>query len=66
MTQPQPEPAELAVTACGGTLRDPENYPYADYRGKRVYFCTRGCLRAFEQDPDAFMAGEIEHPEGDD
>jgi YHS domain-containing protein len=27
-----------------------------------VYFCTRACLRAFESDPDRFMAGEIEHP----
>ena len=55
-----------AVTACGGVLKDPENYPSAEYRGKTVYFCTKGCLRAFEQDPDRFMAGEIDHPDGDD
>jgi len=30
--------------------------------GERVYFCTRACLRVFEQDPDPFIAGEIEHP----
>ena len=35
------------------------------YRGERIYFCTRACLRAFERDPDPFMAGEIEHPEED-
>lgn len=49
-------------TACGGKLKDPTSYPSALYRGERIYFCTRACLRAFEQDPDPFMAGEIEHP----
>lgn len=27
-----------------------------------IYFCTLVCLRVFEQDPDPFMAGEVEHP----
>ncbi len=60
------QPTGAAVTACGGILRDPENYPRAEYRGEQVYFCTRACLRAFEQSPDAFMAGEIEHPVGNE
>ena len=49
-------------TACGGKLKDPANYPSAIYRGEQVYFCTWACLRAFERDPDPFMAGEVEHP----
>jgi len=49
-------------TACDGVLKDPTNYPSAMYRGERIYFCTRACLRVFEQDPDPFMAGEVEHP----
>jgi YHS domain-containing protein len=53
-------------SACGGVLTDPETYPSADYHGKRVYFCTRACLRAFEENPDGFMNGEVEHPLGDD
>jgi YHS domain-containing protein len=51
-----------ARTACGGTLKEPDRYPSAEYRGQLVYFCTRACLRAFESDPDRFMAGEIKHP----
>jgi YHS domain-containing protein len=51
-----------AKTACGGVIDDPENFPSAIYRGERVYFCTLACLKAFEQNPDPFMAGEIEHP----
>ena len=53
-------------TACGGGIKDPSKYPSAEYRGERVYFCTQACLRTFEQDPDRFMAGEIEHPIDED
>ena len=52
----------LARTACGGLLDHPEDFPSAMYRGERVYFCTTACLQVFEQNPDPFMAGEIEHP----
>jgi YHS domain-containing protein len=48
--------------ACGGTTQDLEKHPSAMYRGERIAFCTFACLKAFENDPDRFMAGEIEHP----
>jgi len=53
-------------TACGGTIKDPTKYPSADYRGETIYFCTRACLRVFIEDPNAFMAGEVEHPSNED
>jgi YHS domain-containing protein len=56
----------IARTACGGKLIDTKGYPSAIYRAEKVYFCTQACLRAFEQNPDAFMAGEIEHPIDDE
>jgi YHS domain-containing protein len=49
-------------TTYGGKLNAPTTYPSAIYRGERVYFCTRACLRVFEQDAEAFMAGKVEHP----
>ena len=49
-------------TACGGALPNTQGYPSVVYRGERIYFCTAACLRVFEQHPDAFMAGKIEHP----
>ncbi|MEW5939019.1 MAG: hypothetical protein AB1750_05115 [Chloroflexota bacterium] len=49
-------------TACGGHLREPGDHPSAEFEGRRVYFCTRACLRVFESDPERFMAGEIPHP----
>ena len=59
-TNNPPEPE--CKTACGGKIKDTSKFPSVEYQGKRVYFCTRACLRVFEQDPDPFMAGEVEHP----
>jgi YHS domain-containing protein len=50
------------MTACGGNLKDPTNYPNATYHGEMVYFCTRARLHAFDQDPDVFIAGRAKHP----
>ncbi|MBI5352362.1 MAG: YHS domain-containing protein [Chloroflexi bacterium] len=52
----------IVKTQCGGILTEPEKYPSADYQGQRVYFCNQACLRAFMDNPDGFMSGEIEHP----
>ena len=49
-------------TACGGRIQEPERYPSSIYRGRKVYFCNPACQRAFEADPDRFMAGGVEHP----
>jgi YHS domain-containing protein len=66
MTETADSPIPEYKAACGGKLKDPTNYPGAMHRGEIVYFCTRACLRVFEGNPDAFMAGEVEHPlEGD-
>ena len=54
------------MTVCGGKFKDPTSYPNAKYRGETIYFCTRACLRAFEQSPDAFMAGDVDHPVEED
>ena len=62
MSQPEPPSEPVAFTVCGGKIYDLARYPSALNRGERVYFCTRACLRAFEADPDRFIAGEIEHP----
>lgn len=61
MTDLDPE-TQVAVTACGGVLQDPSKYPSAMFHGEVVYFCNTACLNAFLEAPQAFMAGEIEHP----
>ena len=51
-------------TVCGGVLENPGNYPSSNYKGEIVFFYTEGCFKAYEKDPDSFIAGEIEHPLG--
>lgn len=60
----QQQTPELPIikSACGGVLQDPSAYPSADFNGETVYFCNNACLKAFLSAPEAFMAGEIEHP----
>jgi len=62
LTENVNSPSPEYKTACGGNLKEPAKYPSAIYRGEIIYFCTRACLRVFEQNPDAFMAGDVEHP----
>ncbi|MBL8049608.1 MAG: YHS domain-containing protein [Anaerolineales bacterium] len=56
----------LAKTVCGGKIKDTAGFPSAIYEGEQIYFCTRACLRVFEENPNAFIAGEIEHPLDDE
>jgi len=28
---------------------------YADYRGKRIYFCSEGCHEKFKKDPEKYI-----------
>ena len=56
----------ILKTQGGGVITEPEKYPSADYQGQQVYFCTRACLRVFLENPDAFMANEVEHPLDED
>lgn len=65
MTDPTHEP-QLIKSACSGILKDPSRYPSAMFNGERVYFCTNACLKAFLSAPEAFMAGEVDHPLDDD
>ena len=30
----------------------------SEYQGKKYYFCAPGCKRAFDQDPDKYLAEE--------
>lgn len=53
-------------TACGGKLREVGEHPSVEYRGRRVYFCRKACLRVYETDPDRFMKGQIPHPVEDE
>lgn len=44
------------ATLCGRIFRgvDPQYFPSAEHRGKRILLCTDACLGAFLADPDVF------------
>lgn len=45
----------LAVATCpvlGGNI---DKKIFADYKGKRIYFCCPGCDEAFKNDPEKYM-----------
>ena len=44
------------ATLCGRIYRDtdPQYFPSAEFRGRRIRFCTESCLGAFLADPDIF------------
>ena len=58
----QSERQQITNSVCGGILKNPEKYPSVIFKDERLYFCMRACLRVFEQDPQAFLDGEVEHP----
>lgn len=58
----QTENQQVIKSVCGGILTEPEKYPSAVFKDERLYFCTRACLRVFQQNPQAFLDGEVEHP----
>jgi YHS domain-containing protein len=60
MDQSEKQPVTKSV--CGGVLAEPEKYPSVIFKDERLYFCARACLRVFQQNPQAFLDGEVEHP----
>ncbi|MBN1918753.1 MAG: hypothetical protein JW889_12670 [Verrucomicrobia bacterium] len=42
-------------TACPNSGKPINKNHFADYNGKRVYFCGPGCVKAFKADPEPYM-----------
>ncbi|MCL4275319.1 MAG: hypothetical protein QY328_09840 [Anaerolineales bacterium] len=55
MSETRVKPKAFA-TLCGRIFRDtdPQYFPSAEHRGKRILLCTDACLGAFLADPDVF------------
>ena len=54
---PEAKPASQAVTQtkCPVLAGDINKQVYADYKGKRIYFCCSGCDAEFKKDPEKYM-----------
>jgi YHS domain-containing protein len=46
------EPNQTTCPVMAGKI---DKTIYADYKGKRVYFCCSGCQDEFKKDPDKYI-----------
>jgi YHS domain-containing protein len=42
-------------TKCPVLGGDVNKQVYADYQGKRIYFCCEGCDKEFKKDPEKYL-----------
>jgi YHS domain-containing protein len=42
-------------TTCPVLAGNIDKSVYADYQGKRIYFCCKGCDAEFDKDPEKYM-----------
>ncbi len=54
MTQEQPKVHIDPV--CGMEVEEGPGAITLEYKGKTYYFCSNGCKRAFEKDPEGVLA----------
>ena len=45
----------VAQTTCPNSGKPIDKSYFADYKGKRVYFCCPACIKAFKADPETYM-----------
>ena len=45
-------PNQAKCPVMGGSI---DEEAYADYDGKRIYFCCVGCEKSFQEDPEKYM-----------
>ncbi len=38
-----------------GMMVDPKTSRKSEYRGKTYYFCSAGCMKEFDKDPEKFV-----------
>ncbi len=56
-----PAYGSIVESACGGSMEFTPETPYAVYEGRVFFFCLPACKATFEEQPAAFLAGDIPH-----
>lgn len=41
---------------CKMDVEEQAATPTSEYHGRRYYFCSQGCKKSFEKDPEQFLA----------
>ena len=42
-------------TVCNMTVDEKKAAATSDYKGKKYYFCAKGCKIAFDKNPEAYL-----------
>ena len=50
--------ATVVAPVCKMKIEDSKAVATSEYKGKKYYFCAAGCKRAFDQDPEKYLAKE--------
>jgi YHS domain-containing protein len=48
--------AEIEQKTCPVTGESIDPAAFTEYKGKKVYFCCKGCIAKFEKDPEKYAA----------
>ncbi len=56
MKQTAAQAMEVEQTVCPVTGEKIDKNVFVEYKGKKVYFCMESCKKAFEQDPEKYIA----------
>ena len=59
--QPPAEVAEAIDPVCNMTVEIATAHYTTEYAGQTYYFCSAGCQRSFEKEPDRYLVKEQEH-----
>lgn len=58
---PELAPGEHIDPVCGMTVEEGQGAITLEYQGTTYYFCSNGCRRSFEKDPEKYLR---EGPQG--
>lgn len=56
----------MAIDPVCGMEVDEAEAPSMTYEGKTYYFCSMGCKRSFEEDPEQYVSGMEDIEESDE
>ncbi len=48
--------AKVLDPVCKMTIEDSDAAAQSDYKGDTIYFCAVGCKKAFDKDPERYLA----------
>ncbi len=46
---------------CGMDVTPEDAAGKSEYKGQTYYFCSTGCKKSFDKEPEKYLSGENEH-----